>query len=158
MSVWPSRSDLMLAMHMGHDPNSVTSSCSCDWKANGRLGIPGHVQLANHIWMIIYEAKKDRVDRMGEKICMPCKGTGNSTLFDRTCSECGGSGVMADIGKQAKLKRIAIHLGHEMQADGRCICGSDKSWERHAMEVAVNAMEELEEFENQLRVNGGGRG
>jgi len=158
---WPSSDDLLVASNAGHIPNRRDLKCSCGWVANYRSGVAPWVQLSNHVWTVIHVAKQERAERMGDEICIFCKGTGTSNLFLAPCQECIGSGIKKlpehgpDERSNSKLRRIAVHLGHEPLVDWSCTCGSplmdQSSWRDHAAEVATKALKDLEEFEEGLR-------
>lgn len=153
MTAWPSESDLDVAAAIGHIAHPIALVCSCDWKPK-RGGVMPRTQLANHVWTVVGEAKRRRLEAVGGEYCRTCKGTGTDQLLGQRCATCGGKGFIPpkDETYAQHCVRVAFEAGHELvEETDACTCGDRGSWREHAQAVGRRSLEELEAFEHELR-------
>lgn len=158
--VWPNKPELTTAKALGHEPfryQGAPPGCSCGFRPT-RPSIPSDVQVANHIWTLIHEAKEMQAERFNERLCPACKGSGIAPWqTSKPCSNCSGQGATSDdpVNPSAIARDQGHHPVHLSDPFEECICGwNGESWKGHAHEVADATLRELQEFEQELRNEG----
>ena len=153
MEPWPTQDEITTARILGHEPEA--GECGCGFKVKRPSGITNKHQVANHIWTVIHEAKRDRAKRFGEYLCEPCKGSGKKPLGKGSCPTCHGVGTQSKIPRGTAIE-IARYRNHEPAGLHQCVCGADdfQLWHEHARRVAAGVLQELEDFEKGLAHGG----
>lgn len=144
--MWPGDHDRRLAASLGHVMNERTLTCDCSWRPKTPSGVLPRTQAANHIWMVVHEAKQGRAARIGVELCMECKGSKKSLITEQWCGSCLGAGLL---GLDAQ-ERVAVDAGHEPVLSDLCICGHEGSWSEHAASVGTELLSSLSSFEADL--------
>lgn len=151
MEAWPTQGEIITARILGHEPRA--GKCACGFRTKSG-SVPSKVQVANHIWTVIHNAKEAQARRIGEELCQPCKGSGRDPFGFGDCPTCGGIGTSSNLPRE-QYEVIARDRNHRPASPVECVCGvTFETWGRHARSVAASVLQELEEFEASLREGG----